>query len=117
MIRPFLSKEILEKKASMKSCLPVYCSSPLILPVLSMNIMIWKSYLGSNDLSQVLSHHHMGVPSDRYTFMNLVFLFSFLEGRLKNEAFRSLKDVIQRTFSHVLTLLWKEMSTVEANST
>lgn len=59
----------------------------------------------------------MGAPNDIYTFINVFFLLSFLEDRLKNEASRSLKDVIQGTFSYVLTLLWKELSLVEANST
>lgn len=58
----------------------------------------------------------MDVLSVIYTFIHLFFLFSFLEDRLKKEAFRSLQDVIQGTSSHVLTSLWKGLPLVEANT-
>ena len=123
MVQHHLSGEILEKKAPFENSVSVYCSRPPILPfplvrVIKIYIRTWKLYIGSNDLSQVLcQHHQMDVPNVIYTFIHLFFLFSFLEDRLKNEAFRSLQDVIQGTSSHVLTSLWKRLPPVEANTT
>lgn len=114
---------ILEKKVPFENSVSGYCSRCPILPlplvtVINIYIRTWELYIGSNDLSQVLcQHHQMHVPGVIHTFIHLFFLFSFLEDRLKNEAFRPLQDVIQGTSSHVLASLWKRLPPVEASTT
>lgn len=119
MVQHCLSRKILKTKVPFENSVSVlpqisYPSPPH--SVINTHSRTWELYIGSNDLCQVLCHHQMDAPSVPHTFTHLFSLFSSLEERPKNEAFRPLQYVIKGTSSHVLTSLWKGLPPTEANS-
>lgn len=122
MVWHCLRQEVVENKAPFENCVSIlqqvgYPSLYLSWSNKYMHQNLGSKYIGSNNLSQEIHQHYQrDVPSITYTFIHLFFLFSFLEDRLKDEAFRSLQDVIQGSSSHVLTCFWKGLPPIEANT-